>query len=101
MSAERLRQAAVKVRETAKDALWSYSDDHPLAGQRVPWAAEDWGCDPGDQAHISLWSPTVALALADWLEQTADVWVSYMTDESVTESDAATRLADLILGGAS
>ena len=50
MTAERLRQAAAKVRETANDAFWTYSADHPKAGQCVPWE-EDWGADPGDQAH--------------------------------------------------
>lgn len=102
--AERLRAAAEKIRETAKGAEWTYSELHPLAGQRVPWEAEDWGADPADQEHIALWSPPVALAVADLLDAQARYVddVAMMFGEADHETDAmALALADLILGAES
>lgn len=66
-----LRRAATQVRETAK------------AATEGPWTPERKGVlDPDDiqfvettrrdASHIALWHPGVALAVAEWLDYTAD-----------------------------
>lgn len=73
MSAETLRQAAALMRERAEGARSFYADHHPRAGQEVPWFGEVdlYDFDDGDGPHIIGMSPAVALAVADWLEDTA------------------------------
>jgi hypothetical protein len=69
MSSERLRQAAQRIRDTANATLgdtalsWFAPDDELSS---VSDAAK------ADAAYIALWSPPVALAVADWLDEAAD-----------------------------
>lgn len=57
MSAEILRKAASLMRERAE------------AATPGPWIPFD-----ADADHIASWHPAVALAVADWLDATADDW---------------------------
>jgi hypothetical protein len=93
MNADRLRQAAQKIRETAGAA--AYGQWHKV-GDLPVFAGED-------AAHIALWSPPVALAVADWLDDfanTALAWTDRPGAGPVDPKCQAVLLADLILGGA-
>ena len=90
MSADRFREAAALLRERAEkvdpSTGWSFSD----GGTR------DDGTRPGDSAlieFITMMSPPVALALADWLDDTAGEVESH-----ATWSEHALAVADAILG---
>ena len=82
-----LRRAATLARETAEAAPRGpytfkstpgyhqpiYADDGDVIGTTRPWAGglhEDTDVGTAEQtgAHIALWHPGVALAVADWLE---------------------------------
>lgn len=87
-----LRQAARVLRILAADAPqgpYTHVDGEDgynqllLAADGDPFAStRDWssgiGTDTGmaeqNAAHLRLWTPAVALALADWLDTTADGW---------------------------
>ena len=60
-----LRRAVKLIRETAQAAThvswWAHRKDDELIAE-----------PPEDTAHIALWHPGVALAVAVWLEDTAD-----------------------------
>jgi hypothetical protein len=87
MTGDRLRQAAQKIRETAQAAAygqWHKPGDLPV------FAGED-------AAHIALWSPPVALAVADGLDDAATDLDRLSPGWKPRESTL--RLVDLILGG--
>jgi hypothetical protein len=79
MSADLLRRAAAKLREHTKAALpgpWEAIESSPEEAPGV-WLARhaDVGVDvdrDGDARYIALMHPPVALALADWLDETAN-----------------------------
>lgn len=67
MSAEILRRAAAAMRERAEavDGWYSaaaWATTHPFS---LP-------IEPADAEHIASWHPAVALAVADWLDATAE-----------------------------
>jgi hypothetical protein len=97
MSSERLRLAAQTIRAAASgdvtpgpwkvieehgrdiaDEGWSFiavasADGTEVAATAFPGGPDD-AVDPlGDAAHIALWSPTLALAVAAWLDYAAQV----------------------------
>jgi len=76
VSAEILRRASALMRERAEAARSHYAAHHPKAGQEVPWFGEAdlYDFDDSDGPHIIGMSPAVALAVADWLSRTADLW---------------------------
>jgi hypothetical protein len=85
MTADRLRQAAQKIRGAA-DGLpseWYEPNNY-----------NEWGTVGID--HIALWSPPVALAVADWLDSEAAP-----STEPKYRHPEALRVANLILGDAS
>jgi hypothetical protein len=99
-SADRLRAAAGKIRETAEPAWdvdtsqagWHTHDGmaQMLSNAEVAWPSED-------AAHIALWSPPVALAVADLMDDVAADKDSGLA----TIHPRLLDLANLILGGAS
>jgi hypothetical protein len=104
MSADRLRQAAQKIRDTAQppaaDGAWysfaSIQSDLTVVGHESATR---------DAAHIAMWSPPVALAVATWLDLEAVTGESMAGPNSPfysvpVFSSGAEALADLILGGA-
>jgi hypothetical protein len=120
VNADRLRQAATKIREAANAAtpgpwvqfgtsLGNVTDHCNCGGGHAPYGHE-YGCgvegpiiqaDEADAAFIALMPPPAALAVADWLDAT-----SYLDDESPEPyvdliRDRATDVADAILGGES
>lgn len=110
MTAQKLRDAAARIREAAPAAgtrstgriSWSpggridgdyaiFSDE----GAEIATAFSD-----GTAAHIVLWHPPVALAVADWLDATAEARERHLTVMDSQVVEMALALADLILGGA-
>jgi hypothetical protein len=89
MSADRLRQAAQKIRETANAA--AYGQWHK-AGDLPGFLTYE------DATHIAFWSPSVALAVADSLDDAATDLDRLSPGWKPRESTL--RLVDLILGGA-
>lgn len=100
MSAEKvvLREAAAKVRSVAFQAV-----DGPWAVDEIGgvWTCENEGAtqisqqpEDADAAHIALWHPAVALAVADWL----DAIVERDPSGQSVEAEPALRVARLILG---
>ena len=92
MSVDRLREAAALLRERAENidpsAGWSFSDG----------GARDDGTRPADSAlieFITMMSPEVAKAFADWLDDLADHDPSPLMP---TEAGVF-KVADAILGG--
>jgi hypothetical protein len=104
VSADRLRQAAQKIRETAdaaRDCTGAGDWFTRLNGSAQYTVASSGGtvCNDSNEEeaeHIALWSPSVALAVADWLDREAQV-----TRWPLTSLDAPMAVVDLILGGAS
>lgn len=87
MTAERLRQAAARLREVAANetelnATWGPTR---TASGRVVYETSQW---------FAIWTPPVALALADWLVMEADA-VAERAELIVSE---ALDVADAILG---
>lgn len=84
MSADRLREAAQKVRKTAN-----------AAAAVPPWPQPGWVQEPlNDLRRLGFDKPPVALAMADWLDEAADM----IDAEDVGQSDHPLRIANLILG---
>lgn len=78
MSAEILRRAAALMRERAEVALAmreQAASNFPNIDMSWPTAEnlEDNDWDAEDADHIASWHPTVALAVADWLDGCASV----------------------------
>lgn len=115
MSSDRLREAARRIRATAEAATpgpWEpYPDERGLSdvASGYPERSVDMLNDgtlgavaqrayDDDAAHIAMWSPPVALAVALWLDsQAADF--EFLGTQS--EHDiAALRVANAILWGA-
>jgi hypothetical protein len=85
-SADLLRRAATKIRDTAQAATpgpWRYEVGkwrtvvygdvvHPLLGDRVPQAVGASVIGEGNADHIALWHPGVTTLVADMLEDAAD-----------------------------
>ena len=108
--AERLRAAATRLREVAGAAEggpWTFTvddahTDYPwrLDGTFRNWRGEECNRDiarvatTDDALYFATMSPPVALALADWLDYTAERQVG----EPVR---AALAVADAVLGGES
>jgi len=79
MNAEILRRAAALMRSRAEAATWTSSpwgvDEigavwaQEADGQPVPVASR---ATDQDAEHIASWHPTVALAVADWLDEAAE-----------------------------
>jgi hypothetical protein len=115
MSSERLRQAAQKIRETAIAAA-----ECTTTTPTDPWRAQLGGdayyevMSTGDPLglpvarkmneeealHVALWSPPVALAVADWLDQSADLETDlapYLRRERPRATAGAHALADHVL----
>lgn len=109
MTAARIREAAKVLRDAAEgasDGPWGSARD-PSMGHVVE-ATDMWICEVGNQegdhenaTYIALMQPSVALALADWLDAMAGFVESGneipgMRGRGLTE---ALALADTILGG--
>lgn len=91
MSADLLRRAAALMRERAEAATpgpwwWNSSMEDDLHADAAGWVGHDRAGDGflefvastanhpdgfGDGVHIASWHPAVALAVADWLDETA------------------------------
>lgn len=103
MSADRLREAARVLREKAVAATSGATlNRYKHGGGRLAvfdgdrrLVADFFQVD--DREFFALWSPSVALALADWLETDAD----FSEQLRMSCEKEALRIADLILGGAS
>lgn len=106
MSAERLRAAAELLRgrsDAATPGPWTAPEFYEGvrgAGDRN-WVADTSASQSGhdDAAFISTMNPTVALALADWLEADATL---LRPGESIEDDQTlrhAGRVADAILAG--
>jgi hypothetical protein len=93
MSAELLRRAATQMRERA-EATSSVTE---LSGQE--WHHVESLMGEGkwaeDAEHIASWTPTVALAVADWLDLTATWFDGAPTS---AEAEAALTVARAYLG---
>lgn len=73
MSAETLREAARLMRERAECLAPVRWEGSPHGD--VHTTDTDWVCDSGSgetAEHIASWHPDVALAVADWLDSTAN-----------------------------
>jgi hypothetical protein len=120
-AAEKLRRAAKVLRERAEAATpgpW-YVDpksrgadvrglpentSYDYRGDSVATAADgDFGaCGTEDATYIALLDPTVALAVADWLEFEAKVMMLHLSEGRLFPVDRAERsdaVADAILAG--
>jgi hypothetical protein len=102
MSSEELRQAAGLMRERAEAAgvqPWEPNDAltrNPLSESgatyirhevRGPHKGDDWPFIAEANAtqyavHIASWHPTVALAVADWLDQEAEAFDAHMARQA-------------------
>jgi len=75
VSAEALREAAAKMRERAELAMDGPWESRVLGDGRAWVASKDDALSmhgyPATAEHIASWHPAVALAVADWLEDTA------------------------------
>lgn len=89
-TADRVRQAAAKIRETAHTADRVMPDEWHVAADLERYHS----FDEEDAAHITLWSPAVALVLADWLDGIA----ADKTAGRGTIHPRAIDLTNLILG---
>ncbi len=117
MSAEVLRRAAASMRERAEAATpgpWIVDVDCPHIvmhpdkpgfswdGTAVTAIQEDdFGLtDPADAGHIASWHPLVALAVADWLDDTARVWEAFDADPDFVQDEPALAVARAYLADA-
>lgn len=125
--ADLLRRAATLVRETARaaprgpytvdtkrtpdDTRILFADDGDAFAVATDWASghgHDTGTPEQTGAHIALWHPGVALAVAAWLESVADLHeppnrppgCQWCTDEDWPCADTrhALTVARLLLG---
>ena len=94
MSADLLRRAAALMRERAERA--------EASGDGEPWFPADelhgligaGSRNTADAEHIASWHPAVALAVADWLESTAnDVEHVHTPVYNLTSTTVARALA--------
>jgi hypothetical protein len=94
MSANRLREAAARIRKAAnatrEDAPHLWYDPGDLTAELEPIS----DAPIADAAHIALWSPPVAQAVARLLDRMAN-------DVRLRDNAQALALADVILDGAS
>lgn len=107
MSAERLRAAAALLRERAEAATpgpWEAGENEPLGimppdfGIWMPEVGHDGALveKESDATFIAMMNPTVALAVADWL----DCYAAVLATESLIAFDnQALAVADAILAG--
>lgn len=116
MTAETLRRAAAKIRETAQAATPGPWWANPIASEAEvdvyagTGTSEDIAVADGayraDAEHIATWSPDVAELVAETLELASyDVWYPVSNDEPEpvydrpdAHHDPAVRLARRILG---
>lgn len=105
MSAERLREASALMRGRAEAVRATAAEPDQWFGveelvEEFTWGAQHEMGDPrSDADHIASWHPAVALAVADWLEQTARLHDS--GSSGPLDLPAALGVADAYLGGAS
>lgn len=108
--AERLREAATRLREVAGDAtpgpwfLDKGGDTGVYTAPRPSPASQDiaWSHSPDVEAYIAAMHPPVALALADWLDAEAgfmDRLGEHTSDPAVLTPTASLAVADAVLGG--
>ena len=71
VSAERLREAAALMRSRAESVTEADPGDW-YTTKNIDTPFGRWAGDE-DAAHIASWHPAVALAVADWLDASADV----------------------------
>lgn len=99
MSAELLRRAASEIRTTATLAQIYYDGRNP-----GDWGAFDPGEASDEERHIALWSPDVALLVADRLDHSAFEWTATEEATSTPHGDLEgwfkhdLAIARLILG---
>ena len=106
MSAQKLRDAAKVLRESASEARagrWVSKG----AGVKAVWsfgthdvAHCDGSLPEGNKInarYIAMVNPLVGLALADWLDDEAEIVAAYPANQPNPDAE---RIADLILGGA-
>lgn len=80
MSADRLREAAAKMRERVERAKVDCGLTPSSDAREMDWfGAVDYTRDLDEtydavHAHVASWHPAVALAVADWLDREADIW---------------------------
>jgi hypothetical protein len=106
MSSERLRQAAQKIRETAQDATSAVGLGKwvaVLTGNGYGVDASIYNALDGASEevanHAALWSPPVALAVADWLEYEASRETYHLAEFGYRVApNQANAVADAILG---
>lgn len=118
MTADLLRRAATKIRETAENATpgpWTRDRTYPFGpgggysiSVRSPQVTVSAGLTKRDAVHIALWSPDVALLVADMLDDAAenaellapggDLGPGYSNVMVRFALDKATDLARRILG---
>lgn len=121
MTAELLRRAAAKIRETATASYpgpWRWDENYGRdgdtglaltndAGDEVVGAYNYHCCDFRDdptvrdqeKAHIALWSPDVAELMADWLGDIANHWeqvARHAEDPDDPVDDDGWRLEDTL-----
>lgn len=105
MSADRLRQAAALLREfvsaaTAPEEMYPWGDRTLPPMPVSAWADAMDGYLGGTWGRLAgLLSPTVALAVADWLEADATLLQPGISIEDDQTLRYAGRLADAILAG--
>ncbi|MBN0040233.1 hypothetical protein JN535_08660 [Cellulosimicrobium cellulans] len=80
MSADLLRRAAAKIRDTAQAATpgpWEQEGSSIAAGEFIILDAlpdggtGTWTKQTADAAHVAMWSPLVAELVAQWLDDAA------------------------------
>lgn len=108
MTAERLRAAAKVLRERAEaaytpEALTPWSNPQFEPEPREAWPDQARGYLGGEWGeYVAMMQPPVALALADWLDATAEgINRRGVTARLSPAEREALRVADLILGGES
>lgn len=90
MSAELLRRAAVLMRERAKAATpgpwhldgpwWIDTGEYDMVtghDRKAVMVPGEPTANPSNAEHIASWDPTVALAVADWLDLMAEDYAPY------------------------
>jgi hypothetical protein len=92
---------------TVMPTKWAAEWGRPASGDRGPFAAMTTH-EPADAEHIASWHPLVALAVADWLDVTADRIDAGRPHRNGGRSNHGWRgtrearaVADAYLGGAS
>lgn len=105
MSAEILREAAALMRsraEAAESGMAGPWESKVLTDGRA-WVVGQFDSlsmhgYPSPAEHIASWHPAVALAVADWLDDTARVWEALDTNFFAIEDEPCLAVARAYLG---